>query len=111
MAQMQPDPDARVVEVLRSVGGDLRQPTEFIVFLYFPTTEAAAAAAARLRAIGFPDVLVSESLHGKWGCIGTRQMVPDARAIRQLRSVLERLAEEHGGEYDGWEAAVQPYEA
>jgi len=111
MAPTQPDPDSRVVEMLRTAGADLREPTEFIVFLYFPTAESASAVASRLRGMGFSDVLVSESLGGTWGCIGTRQMVPEVQGIRDLTSRLQRLAEEHGGEYDGWEAAVQPYEA
>jgi hypothetical protein len=51
-------------------------------------------------------VRVSESLNESWACIGTRQMAPELDAIRSLAARLEEVARAHGGEYDGWEAAV-----
>jgi len=35
-------------------------------------------------------------------------MVPSAENIAQMRALLERLANQLGGDYDGWEAAVTP---
>ena len=107
-APIAPDPDSLVVEQLRTAGADLRKPTEVIVYLYFPSKAAASSAAASLQKMGFSEVRVSTSLDDAWACIGSREMVPALATIRDLSARLERLAAEHAGEYDGWEAAVRP---
>jgi hypothetical protein len=32
----------------------------------------------------------------------------DARTVESYRAWFEQIAEEHHGEYDGWEASVKP---
>jgi hypothetical protein len=100
------DANERVLEKLAAVGADVGAPTEVNVYLYFPSQDAASRAAEQVRALGFPQVLVSESLNESWACIGTWVMAPELNAIRDLAARLEEVARAHGGEYDGWEAAV-----
>lgn len=108
MIQAPQDPDSLVVEQLRKAGADLAKPTEVVVYLYFPSETIAAAAGRRLQELGVAQVEVSASIDGSWLCKGTVQMVPELHAIRQLTARSQRVADELGGEYDGWEAAVQP---
>jgi hypothetical protein len=100
------DANSRVLEKLAAVGADVGAPTEVNVYLYFPSEDAAARAAEEVRGIGFPEVSVSPSLGESWACIGSCIMAPELNAIRDLAARLEEVARAHGGEYDGWEAAV-----
>ncbi|HEX6371378.1 MAG TPA: ribonuclease E inhibitor RraB [Longimicrobium sp.] len=104
--QTPPDVNSRVLEKLAAVGADVGAPTEVSVYLYFPSEEAASRAAEQVRGLGFPEVRVSASLNESWACIGTRTMAPELNAVRELAARLEEVARAHGGEYDGWEAAV-----
>ncbi|MBW3569533.1 MAG: ribonuclease E inhibitor RraB [Gemmatimonadetes bacterium] len=107
MSKTPADPDSLVIEQLRAAGADLDQATEVVVYLYFPSKDAAVAAAQQVREMGFPGMRVSASADDSWACIGSRQMVPELGTIRELSRGLERLANALGGEYDGWEAAVR----
>ena len=39
-------------------------------------------------------------------CVGILPMVPEYQAIAALRVELVRIAEEHGGKYDGWQTSL-----
>jgi hypothetical protein len=104
--QAPPDANSRVLEKLAAVGADIGVPTEVNVYLYFPSEDAARLAAEQVRELGFREVHVSASLNESWACIGSCLMAPELDAIRTLATRLEEVARTHGGEYDGWEAAV-----
>lgn len=99
------DANARVLEKLAAVGADVGAPTEVNVYLYFPSQDAASRAAEQVRELGF-EVQVAASLDDQWACVGTCCMAPELDAIRTLATRLEEVARAHGGEHDGWEAAV-----
>ena len=76
-------------------------------YLYFPLEQAAQTVANLLRQRGFA---VEERLGAdgiNWLVLARNQMVPTEAEIGQKRQLLEEIAEENGGEYDGWEAEVQ----
>lgn len=106
--------DSAVVASLRKQGADLSKPTEHIFYLYFPDEAYARAAAAQIareqtaRVIHFD----SGSLEGptqdraSWMVQLTAHLTPDLTRVKEIGRWLGRVAEEHQGEYDGWEAAV-----
>ncbi|MBL8518911.1 MAG: ribonuclease E inhibitor RraB [Betaproteobacteria bacterium] len=101
-----PGLDARVITQLEHAGANLARdhPVEF--FLYFPSREAADRAAVKVAALGM-EVKVSESRGAKpWLVFGTRLMVPREREMARLRTLLDAIAAEERGEYDGWGTPV-----
>ena len=92
-------------------------------FLYFPTEAAAARAATQLRAGGYTDVAVrppdsefseeeetppgTRPLDREWQVVASGDTPPPGEPFGDTREHLEALAEELGGEYDGWEMAVR----
>lgn len=92
-------------------------------FLYFPTEAAAARAATQLQAGGYTDVAVrppdsefseaeepppgTRPLDREWQVVASGDTPPPGEPFGDTREHLEALAEELGGEYDGWEMAVR----
>ena len=101
-----PEADRQVLAAFRDAGGDVDKPTEVNFYLYFPTRDAAERAAASAGTPQMP-AYVDRGADGKsWLCFVSGQMVPSEAAIRAASVRLQAIAAAHGGEYDGWEAAV-----
>ncbi len=96
-----------ILDMLRMQGADLSQPREVLHYSYFADQAAADAAAAQEREAGY-EVRVEPSAagDGKWVALATAQRVVDETTVDGTRTWFEQIAEEHGGEYDGWEAAA-----
>lgn len=76
-------------------------------YLYFPKKVSAKTTCSRLRERGF-EVEVRRGADGKsWLALARQQAPHSADRMEGLRDELESLAEELGGEYDGWELAVE----
>lgn len=98
--------DRMVIEELRKAGSDLSHPSHLRHYLYFRTEESARAAGEELRAGEF-EVGVDRAARGRtWLALAEHDLLLTEEAIAGVRSQLEDLAERLGGEYDGWEAAV-----
>jgi hypothetical protein len=100
--------DRLALRQLAGRGADLSKPRHVIHFLYFTTEHEAREA---MEAIGDAWKTTIEPPNGaieQW-CVradGDRTIGPDI--IPGIRAWFEKLAAEHGGEYDGWEAAAKP---
>lgn len=101
--------DLAVLAQLVHAGADLSQPRHVLHYLHFSTEEAARHAEPEARAAGW-DVEVRPPLPAYpdlWSLICQRRdVVVNPDTVRQSHDVLQALADRHGGEYDGWEAAV-----
>ena len=101
--------DALAIRQLAGRGADLSKPRHVIHFLYFTSEAAARAAAAMIdqaswtTAVKPPDATIEE-----WSVRADGQRIVGAETISAFRTWFERVAAEHGGEYDGWEAAAKP---
>lgn len=100
--------DGKVIAQLRRAGSDLSQPHDIDFFLYFPTEQAARAAALALDGRGFAVETGKAAQGPKWLMQLTRRMHPVERDLVALRRELDALAARHGGEYDGWGSPVVP---
>jgi len=100
---MMSDRDA-VAELRNAAGGD--KETTVLHYIYFPTEQAAQAAAAILNGKGF----AVESRLGadgvNWLVLARPRMVPEEAQVERHRAMFEAVASEGRGEYDGWEAEV-----
>jgi Regulator of ribonuclease activity B len=97
--------DLLLVHRLRSRGEDLTQPRPVVHFLDFPSEAAAARAAGTIEEAGY-DVEVSrpDGAGAPWTLRAEGMRVVDETTVPAFRGWFERIAGEHGGAYDGWEA-------
>lgn len=106
--------DALVLAALAEHGSDLRKFHSIENFLYFETDESAALAGAACDALGYRTEVSAEALsfwkrlwrRPRCVCICTKEMVPTAANIAEMREQLEAVAQRFGGEYDGWGSAI-----
>jgi hypothetical protein len=75
-------------------------------FLYFPEKKNAEKAAERLRNREFSLVVRKGADGANWLVLVTSAPLKTGERMDTLRSEMEALASEFGGEYDGWELAV-----
>lgn len=98
--------DARAIKEIAAVSdGDAHHT--ILHYLYFPSSEGAAAIAEELKRRGFNT---EERLGGdgsSWLVLASHQAVPTEELIASIRRSMETLIAEVGGEYDGWEADVR----
>lgn len=98
--------DMHLVHLLESKGDDLVTPRpvdHFIVFTSAKSADRFRAAAARHE---FDCRTGDAPKGGPITIIATREDPVDLESIHEVTSQLARLAEEEGGEYDGWETRV-----
>jgi hypothetical protein len=103
--------DLLLMGQLLQQGADLRQPRHALYFLYFPTREAAEVGAADGRAAGY-TCEVREPLPaypGQWSLVCERQdAVLDPPGVIAADDLFQGIADRHGAQFDGWEAAARP---
>jgi hypothetical protein len=90
-------------------GADLGRARHVVHFSYFPSESSASAAAVDLGAEGWtPDVRPPRpESPDQWALVCERDdAVLSADFVRESTDLFESVALRHGGEHDGWEAAV-----
>ena len=103
--------DKQVLRQLRRLGANLSRPREVVHFVYFPTQVAAEQASHHLRGEGYtidvrPAANAADNPPNPWVLEARNYAVVDESNVQAMREKFEVLAEEGGGEYDGWEAAA-----
>jgi hypothetical protein len=99
--------DLEILETLEEHGADLSEPREVRVHLYFPSETQAEAAGEELTEAGY-DVVAFEAAGEEepWHIRAAKDLRVDRENLTGFRSHFDDLAERHGGEFDGWEAAA-----
>ena len=100
------DPDAAVIDQLSAAGSDISKPHTIEFFTYFPAEDTAKTACGSLADNGFSVAVHFNALTDEYLCFATMEVVPTLEEMHRLRSELETLASELGGEYDGWGTPV-----
>ena len=101
--------DSLALRQLAGRGADLAQARHIIHFLYFPAEESARAAADAIAeaswaaAVEPPGETIAE-----WSVRADGHRTIGPETVAAFRAWFEAIAAEHGGEYDGWEAAAKP---
>jgi hypothetical protein len=104
-----PELDRIIVAQLRGRGADLALPRHVLHFLYFDDETAARAASAEVERAGFEATVAEpDEAVAQWSVRAEATRVVDETNVDAYRAQFERIASEHGGEYDGWEAAAKP---
>jgi hypothetical protein len=90
-------------------GADLSVPRHALYYLYFGSREAAEAGAVPAQAAGYAcnvrDPL--PGYPGQWSLVCERpDAVLDIDGVRGADDLFQGIADQHDGEFDGWEAAM-----
>jgi hypothetical protein len=97
--------DRLVLTHLDRLGCDATLPRECRHYLYLPREIGARAVAQAVEASDGWCAEV-EDVHGCWLVTANVVTALSDAGVRETRAWLHALAAEHGGEYDGWEAAA-----
>jgi hypothetical protein len=85
------------------------QPQRMEYYLYFPRKRDATTAANRLRNRYDWETSVRKGADGKnWLTFAVADVPSEEDQIEEIREYLEGLADELGGEYDGWAMKTEP---
>ena len=100
--------DRAVIEQLVRHGSDLSVPTHVVHYIYVPAVEPARGVGDQLERDGY-DVRVTapEGRRDPWLVTAETYTAITPEGVERARRQMERVATTHGGEYDGWEAAIQ----
>jgi Regulator of ribonuclease activity B/Family of unknown function (DUF695) len=98
--------DLHLVHFLEDQGDTLTTPRPVDHFAIFPERREAEHYAKMASRHEF-ETRVDESDDGSVTVVATREDPVDFESIHEVTSVLSNLAEEAGGEYDGWETRVE----
>jgi len=107
--ELQAFQDDAVLRTLQEHGDSLSKLRPVDHWFYLPNTAARAKLAERLCKSGFsvlsqPD---SDSPSTPFGLHVVREESVQPERIKPVTAWLLQLAEEHGGEYDGWETSIE----
>jgi len=103
------DADRLAVRQLEGLGADLARPRHVLHFLSTPDEGSAHAAAAAARDLGYEaSVEPLPGAGGEWSVRAEAERVIHVSTIGAFRASFERIAEETGATYDGWEASPKP---
>ena len=103
------DADRRALKQLERLGADLTKPRHVIHFVYFEHEGSAHRAAEEIERAGYSTALVApDERFREWRVHADGTRVLSTTTVDGFRSWFEQVASEHGGEYDGWEAAKTP---
>jgi regulator of RNase E activity RraB len=94
------------VDELREAGADLSERRRVDHYLYFPTKMHADAAYEDVRRLGFEAAVELDRETEDWLVLAAHQIVVSVPELARLRERFEALSATHGGEYDGWNIAV-----
>ena len=85
------------------------EPRHVLHYLYFADEASATAADRDVAAAGYETTLRAPDENiAQWSLRAEKHGVVDAASVETVRAWFETVAEEHRGEYDGWEAAAEP---
>ena len=94
-----------VLAALAQVGIDTGVRRPFNFYLHFPSQSAATAVGRELSESGF-RCRIRQSSGGRWLCLVGALLIPDDSALETVLHLMETMAEDFGGAFDGWETPV-----
>ena len=98
--------DRQVLAQMREAGADLSKPTEINFYLYFNDRATAERAKTEAGDGSLTATVRPGANSDTWLCLVSGTMIPDEATIHAIVVRLLGVAQRHGGDYDGWEAAI-----
>lgn len=104
------DPNQAVLDLLAKGRADLTKERPVTFWFYFPNRKGAESAGKKLAELGYSVECVKSAGSNKWLCLAAKDVVPQIGKLVSIQRSMERIAEEFGGMYDGWETELSPEE-
>lgn len=98
--------DEKVVENIVRFGGDIDKERPVDFFFYFPSELAATQVEVKLINLGFYTDVRYFKRNKNWSLTANKKMQVSTERIYEISLWFEKIAEEQGGEYDGWGAPI-----
>lgn len=98
--------DEKVVENIVRFGGDIEKERPVDFFFYFPSELAATQVEVKLINLGFDTDVYQLKQNERWSLTANKKMQVSTERIYEISLWFENIAEEQGGEYDGWGAPI-----
>jgi len=97
------------MKALENTPLDLSNPVPLSFFLYLPDQDSAKRIGEQLVSEGYEIEDIDESAEedGRWLCWSHLSVVPTLDSLEPIGAKFLKLAEDYGGEFDGWE--TNPY--
>jgi regulator of RNase E activity RraB len=103
------DADRLALRQLEARGADLARARRIVHVLMASDGTTARAAASAARDLGYEVAVVAPTDEAEtWTIRAAAERVVHATTVGAFRAAFERIAEETGATYDGWEAAPKP---
>ena len=104
MPYLPDNPDAAVLDLLKTFDAHPGQERKIDFYLYFSSKRKSKQAMAELECLGLSVEMIQAEK--QWLCLASRVMTPRSNALAGMRRVLEDIADRLDGNYDGWETIV-----
>jgi hypothetical protein len=98
----------RVLDALKSAGDAFDRVREIEHWAYFPNEGKRMVFVAKSQTLGLHlrDLSENNKSANRYGARLVQADIPTSQTMNDVTTKLVELAEECGGEYDGWECAV-----
>ena len=101
--------DALALRQLTMRGANMTKPRHVVHFLLFEDEANARAASETISATSWSATVEPPTeTRVEWAVRADDDRIVSADTIAAYRSWFEQVAEQHHGEYDGWEAKAKP---
>ena len=100
--------DRLALRQLAGRGANLAESRRVVHILVFQTEEAARSLATDLDSTDYEVTVEAPAGDGEWTVRVAGRRVVSRDTVPGFRAWFERVAREHGGEYEGWEASPTP---
>jgi hypothetical protein len=101
--------DALALRQLTARGANMTKPRHVIHFLLFDNEEHARAASDAITSTSWSaKVEPPTETRTEWTVRAEDERIVSADTISTYRTWFEQIADQHHGEYDGWEAKAKP---
>jgi len=105
--------DVGIIKELASHGAHLNEPREILAYFYFPTRKSAQEVSDEIEKLGYEvEIKYSKDVEGKledpWLIVARKIAVVSNENIQAMRQDFTSISKKFDGDFDGWEAAVEP---
>jgi hypothetical protein len=99
--------NAALIAELHKAGVDLSQPRPVEFYTYFANAAAAHRVETVLRQRGYAVAFEAIPDDGEYGVTATKKILVDEASLAPIEAELATVAKAEGGDYDGFEVAVE----
>ncbi len=98
--------DQAVIDNLKKLGDGIEEDHNVDFYLYFKHEHNAYNVAAELGNYLFKTQISYSNYSKQWLCLTSKKMKVTTKRLIETGNLMEQLASQHEGNYDGWETML-----